>query len=581
MSVFLKPEQAKAAPYGVARSLTAAATVVSGPQAASLHVRRMQGSAASSAFTSAGSSAVGWQSRAWQYYDDVGEVKFAFTMVANLLSRVRLFPAYVPDPSKTPVPLPTDTDGEGVTSEVAAATAAFSRLDMTLGGKPQLMRSSALNFLVAGEAYLVQRPATLLTKESWQIMSVDEIRVHPDGRTQVRNSGDKKNSSQWEVLPEKAYVARVWRSHPRYSYDADSSMLGLLDLCSELLLLSSTYRTTARSRLNAGALYLPDGLSITPQNDVAVSDYDEIDPSAVLAPVDPDMDDDFEMSLTEAMATPVDDETSVASLVPMVIRGPAELGEKIRMIKFERSFDPALTARADRVLDRIMQGIDVPKDIVQGLANVRYSNAVTIDENLYKAHIEPLALLICDALTTVLLRPVMRALGVSEAETEKFCIWYDPSLITTKPNRSEDADNGYEKNLLSGSAWRSAHGFTDDDAPSPTEVAVRMLIERGSMTPELTESMLTAVAPDMMQKVKDAVQANMPAPLDPGVAAALGQTELAGDGDIVPVQGEPEAEGVPEAEVVDESASGDDQGAEGEPPADTGVDEVIDPKRLF
>ena len=75
------------------------------------------------------------------------------------------------------------------------------------------------------------------------------------------------------------------------------------------------------------------------------------------------------------MTTPIADQDSAAAVVPLLIRGPAELGEKIKLFKFERSFDPALAERADRALDRIMQGIDVPKDVVTGLANVKYSNA--------------------------------------------------------------------------------------------------------------------------------------------------------------------------------------------------------------
>ena len=52
------------------------------------------------------------------------------------------------------------------------------------------------------------------------------------------------------------------------------------------------------------------------------------------------------------MTTPIRDEDSASAVVPLIIRGPAELGDKIKQFKFERSFDPALAQRADRVLER-------------------------------------------------------------------------------------------------------------------------------------------------------------------------------------------------------------------------------------
>jgi len=62
------------------------------------------------------------------------------------------------------------------------------------------------------------------------------------------------------------------------------------------------------------------------------------------------------------------------------------------------------------------------------------------------------------------------------------------------------------------------------------------MTEKGAMTPELTEAMLAAVAPDMMNAVKAAQQAASAAPIPPEVAQAL-----AGE---APAEGAtPEAEG--------------------------------------
>jgi hypothetical protein len=61
------------------------------------------------------------------------------------------------------------------------------------------------------------------------------------------------------------------------------------------------------------------------------------------------------------------------------------------------------------------------------------------------------------------------------------------------------------------------------DAPTPNELAIRMLSEKGSISPELTEAMLNTVAPEMMGVVRETQQQNSVAPLPPEVEQVLKQ----------------------------------------------------------
>jgi hypothetical protein len=470
---------------------------------------------------SASSSA--WQSEAWEYYDAIGEIKYAFNLVASVVSRIRLYPAIIHTLSEAPRPI---QDSEGIDPALAAAAErALSRLDSAYGGQAGLLRDAALNLSVAGECYLVQVPARPGDNlpESWDIKSIDEVVTDQRGSYMVvgrrEYNGGGSNALYKTVLGSTAFVGRIWRSHPRYSDEADSSLRGLLDMCAELLLLNKTFRATARSRLNAGALYLPDGLAVSanPAPDYPYADDTDINPDLLSQ----EAEDDFEEQLIDAMTTPIKDEDSASAVVPLIIRGPAELGEKIKQFKFERSFDPALAQRADRVLERILQGLDVPKDVITGLANVKYSNALQIDETLYKTHIEPLMLLIADALTVVYLRPYLIANGYSPSDVERVVIWYDPSAISTRNDRATDADDGYDRQAVSLATWRRAHGFTEADAPTPDEVAIRMVMEKGMISPELTEAVLGAIAPGVMAAVRNAQQASSVAPVPPEVQQLL------------------------------------------------------------
>lgn len=463
------------------------------------------------------SSVTQWQQEAWEYYDAVGEVKYAFSLVGSVISRIRLYAAVVVNPSESPVALGTTDTVDTQLSQ--AAERALARLDSAYGGQAGLLRDAALNLLVAGECYLVQMPERQGNgiPESWDIRSVDEVKMDQRGNLILVTRRDATGLVPTPI-PKGAFIGRIWRSHPRYTDEPDSSMKGVLDLCSELLLLNRTFRSTARSRLNAGALYLPDGLSLAagPEGDYEYDENGDITNST-----NEEEEDQFEDQLVDAMTTPISDESSASAVVPLIIRGPAELGDKIKQFKFERSFDPALAERADRVLDRIMQGIDVPKDVVTGLANVKYSNAVQIDESLYKAHIEPLMLLIADALTVVYLRPYLLSLGYDSVDVSRLVIWYDPSSIATRNDRAMDADLGFDKMAVSFDTWRRSHGFSESDAPSPTELAMRMMIERGGISPELTETLLQVFAPDAINAAKAASQATSDTPVPQEVVDAL------------------------------------------------------------
>lgn len=509
-----------------------------------------------------------WQNDAWDYFDAIGEIKFALRMASAVMSRIRLYAAVVVEEDAPPVSVldfirkRREVEGteeaddaendvlempEGVNDEILDfAKKAVDDLGSGNGGIPGLMSAYALNLTVAGECYLVNH------KRRWSIRSTQEVTVRRGDNTPImrttRNARPGSlSTSLREVraseieLPSSTYIGRIWNPHPRYSDEPDSSMIALRELCSELMTLQRMIRSTARSRMNAGLLFLPDGLSVAAQT-----------PGAEEIEVDP-----LEYELMVAMTTPVSDEASASNVVPMLVRGPAELGAQIRYLSFARDGDARLVDRADRVLERILQGLDVPKDIVTGLANVKYANAVAIDDSLYKSHIEPLALTFVDALTTMYLRQAIRSAfpDITEEALRKIVVWYDPSEVTTKPDPAAAADSGYDKHVLSGDAWRRAHGFSETDAPTQSELAERMAREKITLTP-LPEGVASALVnhylPTVMAKQRDEQRAALPVPFPDSARRLLGETEdqVAAE---EPSTAEPEAEPAEDAPFTDDT----------------------------
>ena len=70
---------------------------------------------------------------------------------------------------------------------------------------------------------------------------------------------DRDEEGAWVPVDDRTAVGyRLWQRHPRFSMLADSTMMGVLELCEELLLLTQSVRARARSRLAGSGILLID-----------------------------------------------------------------------------------------------------------------------------------------------------------------------------------------------------------------------------------------------------------------------------------------------------------------------------------
>lgn len=472
-----------------------------------------------------------WQDDVWEYYDLIGEVKFTANMLANVLSRIRLYPALVTDSSTIPSNLSSIKDYDLDTIKIASD--AIEILATGNGGISGLLRDAGLNMFVAGECYLVQEPARLSTgtTSKWQIRSVSEIIVEKG-----RDKGDiisikpRRDAPKHEyiVLTPDSFCGRMWRSHGRYSDEADSSLRGLLEFLDELLIANREARIASRSRLGNGILAIPDDFDAAFQND---GDYGDDEDG--MAEMSDDASESFQEALMAALTDPIKDENNASGIYPTIIRGPKEAIAAIRHITIGKNLDPEAQIRADKILDRVLAGMDVPKDVVTGLASVKYSNAVMIEEALYKAHIEPMVLMIVDQLTEVFYRPFLLENGVHPDIVAKSTLWYDPSAITTKPSKAESASEGFDKGIISEAAWRRSHGFPESDAPTQNEKAWKLAQSQGLISEPIMEALIKFNIPELYAMAREAEMANTAPEDQSALQNALGGEAPAAPDDIM------------------------------------------------
>ena len=74
----------------------------------------------------------------------------------------------------------------------------------------------------------------------------------------------------------------------------------------------------------------------------------------------------------------------------------------------------------------------------------------------------------------------------------------------TRPDKSQAANEGWDRKLLSGEAWRRSCGFSETDAPDPEEMVQRVAIERAPISPEMGTVMIQSLNPDFFDQAAKA-----------------------------------------------------------------------------
>lgn len=461
-----------------------------------------------------------WQADAWAMYDQVGEQRFLATTLAGRLGQARIYCGKLPDDA-TERPEPIEADkAQGQDAKALAVLQSFG------GGSPtavaQIIARLGVNLFVAGDGWLVGVPKQLLDTDAdaereqpagqpprsiapvpddtepdelispvnenatvaledlqWRMHSVHEVEF-TENRTITIKHGDGKDE-RLEFSPDQVILIRVWEPHPRYWWQADSPTRASLPVLRELVGLTMHISANIDSRL-AGA-----GVFLVPQS---ASDAIKRERAATQAAAGEEVDDDedpFTESLIEAMLTPINDRSNASALVPLVVTVPDESIEKFKHITFDKPLDAEAREDRDEAIRRLALGQDAPPEILLGTGGMNHWGAWLVREDTISTHIEPRLALICDALTTQFLHPVLIAQGMDPELAQQYVVWYDVDHLIMRPNRSQDAAALHAAGVISDDAYRDAAGFGDADAPkgAALDLAVSTALDMVRAAPSL------------------------------------------------------------------------------------------------
>jgi len=423
-----------------------------------------------------------WQSDAWDHYDNVGELRFGISWLSNALSRVNLSAA-VPPLVAGSEPTLINLGDEGLSASHKRAIELVSMIADGPAGQGQMLGSCATHLSVAGICWVTIEPP-LLEPDSdvftvWCVYGTEEIRQSPNGDgIEIRVS-----EQVWRPVHRNGIVIKIWKKHPRRSWEPDAPTRGVLSVLREIELLTQHTQASATSRLaGAGILAIPSEAVFPsgqrPQSSEGVDPDDE----NTTAP-----EDEFIEVLIEAMTAPLSDRGSAASVVPLVIKVPGEFVDKIKHTTFSTPFDARTTELLDKAIMRLALGLDLPPDILMGTSGMNHWGAWQVAEEALTLHVEPLAETIVHGLTIGFLRIVMEAEGLDPGAV---MVWFDTSDLRTRPDRSKSALEAWDRHELSNEALLRELGLSADDIPEDKEKQDRVLLEIAMKFPSLTSSLL-------------------------------------------------------------------------------------------
>jgi hypothetical protein len=482
-----------------------------------------------------------WQADAYAYAQAVGEVNYALGLKAHTLSRCGLRPEV----------RKAGTADEWEETTDARVLRVHAALKPPLGGQGALLAMALHHLEIAGEGYLhgvaLKDAAGNDAGLVWEFLSVLEVEIK-DGGGPGRPAKVTRNpwgggSKGKEPVEENAYLARIHRASADYSQRAKSPMQGVLTILKQVVLLTQVIDAIAQSRLTANMLYVPWEVSLGPA--------DEFGNPGAEDDVEGESFDEFESELREHLTAPITDRSAEASLIPLLMRGPALVDKHptkdlIGIIDLARQLDDKFQGLRIEALDRLAAGLDLPPEMIQGKGNLSGLGggnvAAAVDSEFIEKHVIPVGELVAEFLTVAYLRPMLQQFeGLTGPETDWFRYTLDSSEIIADRDRSDAATAGRQMAIISDDAWIAANGFEATDAIDPEEAYRRKLIELSAAAPTILAPYLLPLAfpdrPEIAEAMKLAAQAfNTPVPkpaITPGggnPAGAPGPPPVAGPG---------------------------------------------------
>lgn len=395
-----------------------------------------------------GGSTNGLQTVAWDLYETVPEVGAYGDLISNMMQGARLY-AGIRQADGTVEELPGDSRAAELVSSIAGG----------MDGQSQVLADFGTNLSVAGEGWLVIVPdpdADSFAGDKWYVLSTDEVKPQR-GKFKVTIENEEMDIPEYDPDapqdPNTPVIIRVWKQSPRRKWQATSPVIRAITVLEELRLLNAAVAAIARSRITGrGVLLVPAGTRFPGTKNQEGADDSLLD------------------TFIEVASTSIREPESAAATVPIVLEVPGDLISGVKWLQFDSEFDALAIQLRDEAVRRFATGADVPAEVLLGLGDASHWGAWALTAEALKMGAEPKLGLVCQAVTSEWLRPLLEAEGDPNAEDAM--VWYDTSGLRSSSNKGASALEAFKQRLISAAAARRELGFTDADAPEVMDAEV-------------------------------------------------------------------------------------------------------------
>lgn len=386
-------------------------------------------------------------SNAWKWYDAIGELHYGISRTANVAGHAGLQPR---ERSGTGVGAPvTDRDLLEI----------YESIWSPFGGLRHLIASYFRIMKLKGHVHLVRN---IVGGEfmGYDFVSDDELVFEGDTVQRVTlpgassGTGTRAESFTTRIAPED-YIGRAWTPHPRYSEMPDSPMGSLDVICEELHLLTLGIRSKLLSRLaQAGILYVPSEVSEVVRQPATDQAQDPVFHN-----------DQVINAIISAMVRNMQSSGDATSIVPIILRGPAEFSEALRHIVFDTNIAELDMRLREEAVKRLLVGLDLMPSSVTGSGDSNHWSAWADRDEELRSNITPVLEQFCWVVQMLIVGPEMERRGINIDHVT----WYDLSGATSRPNIGEDAKAVALQGGLSPDSLRQLVGIGDEHKMSDEE----------------------------------------------------------------------------------------------------------------
>lgn len=357
-----------------------------------------------------------------QHQEAVGEVRYVVGWAADQMSRMR-WNVLVDGSADWDIELPdkktiSSSAGQG---DKNTNNKASQDVLKSIGWTAGTVRLVTANLYVAGELFYVYN------EKKWTPVSV----VHPQ---------------QTEIFESAEHVIRgLWPS-PIDPTQPDAPLFGVLSILEDMDWLSRLSRSQSANRVGMrGILGSADGLEFAGGGDF----WEE-----------------WDKSLHAKMKDPTD-------VGPVHLRGAKELVEPqasgrgmggLSWVVPDFPYDARIEGRMEALIHRLSYGLPIPPEILMGLGVQSRATAFQVEENSYRAHIEPPAMIVAELATNVL-KTLIPDMDIQVVP--------DPSLLLAKRHTTQDVKDAHDRGAVSDAYLREVLGIPETAAPSDEEKAQR------------------------------------------------------------------------------------------------------------